>query len=363
MSVDGAYVDITVTRPDFQLEMAQTVPTSGITAVFGPSGAGKTTFLRTIAGFETPTRGRIQLGHRTLCDVAKRINVPSHQRPIGYLFQDGRLFSHMTVDQNLAYAEARKEIDGGPSLKDDIISACGIQPFMDRRPETLSGGERQRVALARTLMTAPELLLLDEPLGALDRQRKLELVTLLVDLPKSLGIPTLYVSHDIDEVSRVADRVIILENGRVQNSGPVEETLGAYGLEAGRNPYESGARLSGTIAAHDPNYGLTQVAIGENTLHLPIHAAIEPGARIQLKISPKDVSVSLRRPDGISIQNVLKGQIEQIEEQGQTAFCMLTLSVDSQQLQARITRKARSELDLEIGRSVYVLLKSASFYR
>ncbi|MEO1407144.1 MAG: molybdenum ABC transporter ATP-binding protein, partial [Pseudomonadota bacterium] len=237
MSADGLILDVQVEQADFRLHIRETVSPVGITAIFGPSGAGKTTLLRAIAGFEAPTSGHIELNGKTFFDAAQRIDLPPHKRPIGFLFQDARLFSHMTVEQNIAYAEARVRSEHNTYSREDIIATCDISSLMERRPDTLSGGERQRVALARTLMSRPEILLLDEPLAALDRQRKLELVPLLADLPTSLGIPTLYVSHDIDEVSRVADHVIMLDAGQVLSSGPIDETLAIHGLEAGRNPY------------------------------------------------------------------------------------------------------------------------------
>ncbi|MEM6900979.1 MAG: molybdenum ABC transporter ATP-binding protein [Pseudomonadota bacterium] len=362
MSADGLFLDLKISQHGIDFDIKESVVPYCVTAIFGSSGVGKTTLLRTIAGFEKPETGLLQLNDTVLFNSSASINLAPHRRPIGFLFQDVRLFPHLSVEQNLNYAEQRKYSAESVYSRQDIVDACDLSLLLDRAPNTLSGGERQRVALARTLISQPELLLLDEPLAALDRTRKRELVPLLEDLLRSLSIPTLYVSHDIDEVSRIADRVIILGNDGEVTSGAVDETLSAHGLEAGRNPYEDGSVLRGVVDAQDAEFGLTSVRIGKNRLVLPMNSNLELGSPVSLTVSPKDISVSLERPENISIQNVLCGTVEDVDNDSGPTFSMLTLKVDDQFVRARVTQKSTSDLDLKAGRSIFLLLKSASFF-
>lgn len=363
MSADVLKISASVAHQGFTLDVDEAIPLEGVTAVFGPSGAGKTTLLNLIAGFTRPSIGAVKFRDEVWVDTSARAWVPAHKRCIGVLFQDARLFPHYSVAGNLAYADRRSSGGQHGYSCDDIIEATGIGPLLDRAPATLSGGERQRVALARTLLTRPDILLFDEPLAALDRNRKTELLPFLDELPRRFGIPCLYVSHDVDEVSRIADRVMMLEQGRVSAFGPTERVLGSFGLAAGRNPYEAGSVLHGTVRQHDTALGLTEIAIGDNSIWLPLHDSIESDAEIKLKLSARDVAIAVSMPSGLSIQNVLSGTITSIAAPDGSAFCNVEVEVGTQALKSRITRKAAEALALTVGQPVYALIKSASFQR
>ncbi|MEM9669152.1 MAG: molybdenum ABC transporter ATP-binding protein [Pseudomonadota bacterium] len=363
MSDNSLSLNIVLKRKDFSLQLKEDIPGTGITAIFGESGAGKTTLLRLIAGFEKPHHGHIKFGQDVWYDTAKRIHLRAFKRPVGFMFQGAQLFADKTVQQNLSYAEKRNTADANSLFKDDIIMSCDIGSLLGRYPTSLSGGEYQRVALARTLMTQPDLLLLDEPLAALDRQRKIELISMLEDLLQHFRIPTLYVSHDIDEVSRIADRVLMLDSGRATSFGSTVSTLAAYGFEAGRNPYEVGALITGKVRGQDVEFGLMEIGIGSNSIWLPALRDVDPGETVAIRISPKDVSISVDPPSGLSMQNSLSCVVKSIDDDRASAFCTLTLLVESEKFEARITRKALKTLNLQIGQPVFALIKTASFQR
>lgn len=360
---DALSIEASMAFPGFALDIAETIPLSGVTAVFGPSGCGKTTLLRLIAGFARADRGRIAFKRETWCDSAARVFTPAHRRDVGYLFQDSRLFPHLTVHGNLQFAEKRCGKDDRRYSFDHIVDATGVRTLLDRRTGALSGGERQRVALARTLLTRPQLLLFDEPLSALDRDRKAELLPFLESATKGFGIPSIYVSHDVDEVSRIADRVLVLREGKAAAFGPTEDTLNAFGVSAGRNPFEAASLLSGVVAQHDETQHLTEIAVNGDRMWLPLNNRLEPGAAVSVKIPARDVAISLARPEGVSIQNALAGVISEISEAPTSAFCEVRIDIGGQPLAARITRRAASALKLEKGARVYALIKSAGFQR
>jgi len=221
-------VDVRVAFGGFDLQVEQAIPAAGVTAVFGPSGSGKTTLLRSLLGFETESRGRIALNGDVWLDSEAGVAVPPYRRPVGCTFQDGRLFPHLDVEGNLGYADRRSTPEPGVAAsitRGDVVDALDLGPLLDRRPHTLSGGERQRAALGRALLSRPRLLLLDEPLSALDRRRKAEIMPYLLALHPRFGIPTLYVSHAVDEVALLADRVLVLAEGRARAFGGTVEVL------------------------------------------------------------------------------------------------------------------------------------------
>ncbi len=361
MSIKRLKIEVEHRAGDFSLETAATFEADGCVAVFGPSGAGKSTLLRLIAGHARPQRGRIEYDGAVWVDTAKKIFTPPHLRSVGTVFQDGRLFPHLTVEQNLRYAVERAPLREDGAGVEETVAAFDLAPLLGRRPETLSGGERQRVALARTMLTRPQLLLLDEPLSALDRKRKEEILPYLDNLSESFGAPALYVSHNVDEVIRIADRTIILTDGRIEATGETAEIMNAYGLSAGAEIDSPGAILTATVTEHDTTYGLTRVSIGGSVISLPINEAKAVGANVGVRIDARNVAIALNRPEAISIRNILPATIASLEGRDGSAFVDVVMDVDGTRLRAQVTRAASDDLSLAPGVRVYALVKTAGF--
>ena len=362
MSGSKLILNVEIALDDFTLALDREVPLDGVTAVFGPSGSGKTSLLHLIAGFLRPDRGAIAFGDDVWASTQSKIWVPPHRRAVGTVFQDAQLFPHLSVRGNLDYADQRADGDAAGYPRAKIIDAMELSSLLDREVHTLSGGERQRVAIARTLLTRPRLLLLDEPLSALDGARKGELLPFLETLKTDFALPTLYVSHDVDEVSRIADRVMMLESGRVIAEGRTDEVLSRFGLEAGRNPYEQASVLRGTIDQSAAQDDLMAVRVGDAVMWLAADIDLAQGSEVRLKIPARDVSLALTPPTGISIQNMLAATVTAIEPTKRPAFQAVSMTVGTQSLLAIVTRKAVSDLDLAPGRAVYALIKSATFH-
>lgn len=348
---------------DFALDATIDRPLSGTTALFGPSGGGKSTLLRIIAGLETRATGRVAFGGEVWADSAAGIFLPAHRRPVGIVFQDGRLFPHLTVARNLRYADRRSRHRGGAIDLKTVVERLSLAPLLDRRPGTLSGGERQRVALGRTLLTRPSLLLLDEPLSALDRGRKAEILPYLRDLPGQFGIPTLYVSHAIEEIVQLAETVIVLAEGRVRGIGPVADMLERIDLQPVTGRFEAGAVLEARVTAQDRGWHLTRLDVEGQALAMPMISGLGLGEVVRLRVRARDVSLAIRRPEGMGTRNILSGVVDSIESESATAFAEVTVSLGGQRLRARVTREAVHDLGLTPGASVYALVKSASFDR
>ena len=346
----------------FELDLEVALPLQGVTAIFGPSGSGKTSLLNVIAGNLRARDGRIVFGDDVWQQANPGIWVPPHRRGVGLVYQDDQLFPHLSVLGNLDFAAKRAPEAGAGHAFGDIIAAMDLGDLLDRDPQTLSGGEKQRTAIARSLLTRPKLLLLDEPLSALDSARKAELLPFLETLKSQFAIPTLYVSHDVDEVSRIADRVLMLDAGKVAGFGATDDVLSRFGLEAGRNPYENTSTLLGIVDEQSPGSDLLAIRVGRGQIWLASDLALEPGTDIQLKISARDVSIATTRPEQISIQNMIEAEIVSLNEAKRPAFQTVELSVYGQRLDAVITRKAVSDLALIPGRKVYALIKSATFH-
>lgn len=345
----------------FTLDLDERLPLDGVTAVFGPSGSGKTSLLNLIAGFSRPSAGKISFADETWFQASPFKWVPPHRRGVGTVFQDAPLFPHLSVRGNLDYADKRADETALGYAYSEIVDAMDLLPLMERHPSTLSGGEKQRVAIARTLLTRPKILLLDEPLSALDTARKSDLLPFLETLKTHFNLPTLYVSHDVDEVSRIAERVIVLDAGRVVARGATDEVLSRFGLEAGRNPYELSSVLEGIVQARASDSDLLEVKSGEASIWLAAGLHLEPGTQVQLKIAARDVSIALERPTGISIQNMIPATIHSIKASKQAAFQIVQLDINGQTLLATVTRKAVSDLALAPGHNVFALIKSATF--
>jgi molybdate transport system ATP-binding protein len=346
--------------PGFELVLDETLAAAGVTAVFGPSGSGKSLLLRALAGLERPLEGRLALADTVWFDSAAGIRVPAHRRRVGYMFQDARLFAHLDVAGNLAYASRRARAPGPDAA--EVVAALDLAPLLARRVTALSGGERQRVALARTLLGAPRLLLLDEPLAALDRDRKGEILPYLETVTRRFALPTLFVSHDVDEVARLADRVLVLATGRAVLRGTTVSVFEQLELSPLAPGFETGAVLEGRVQAHDVERQVTLVEVSGDLLTLPLAAAALPGSLLRLRVRARDVALAVGpAPTGLSIRNVLPGVLVALQEDGVGWVGASVRLRGGAVVRARITRAAVADLALAPGQDVYALIKTASF--
>lgn len=342
----------------FDLNVAFGAPARGITALFGPSGCGKTSVLRCLAGL-TRLPGRLTLDGETWQDEPRFL--PPHRRAVGYVFQEASLFPHLSVRRNLLYGAKRAQ---GPVVfgEEAAVELLGLGPLLDRAPDRLSGGERQRVAIGRALLSQPRLLLLDEPLAALDRGAKEEILPYLEAVHDAVTLPTIYVSHDVAEVARLADTMVLMAKGRTVAEGPIEDILERLDLGPATGRFEAGAILTGRVAGHDDAFALSFVDHHRQRLTLPrIDAA--PGTEIRLRVRARDVSIALEKPVGISIRNALAGTVAEIAEELDTAFAETLIDIGGANLRARITRASVADLGLAPGKPVYALIKSITFER
>lgn len=346
-------------RGDFVLDVDFSAG-RGVTALFGRSGAGKTTIVSMVAGLARPDAGRIVLNGRALLDTAAGIDLRPGRRRVGMVFQEARLFPHLSVRSNLLYARWAGRRRAATALA-DVVDLLGIGHLLGRPPTTLSGGEAQRVAIGRALMADPEILLMDEPLSQLDGARRAEILPFLERLAHGGGgVPILYVSHAVDEVARLADDIVVVSEGRVVAAGPIEEVFGRIDLGPVTGRYEAGALLVTEVVAHDPEYSLTRLRFGGAELSVP---ALErsPGETVRVRVRARDVAIALAPPQGSSIRNAISAQIEAIGmEEG--AIAEVLLSAFGQHLRARITRKSAAELALAPGQTVFALIKSVSIH-
>ena len=402
-------VEVTCRRGGFELA-AKFESSSGVTAVFGPSGAGKSTLLDLVAGLERPATGRIALDGEVLVDTATRAWVAPHRRRLGYVFQNGRLFPHLSVRENLRYGQRFARVRTRAADEARVVEMLGIGGLLDRRPATLSGGEKQRVAIGRALLSAPRLLLLDEPMASLDAARQSEILPWLERLRDEAAVPIVYVSHSLSEVARLADNVVLLEHGRVTAVGPVQALLArldlpeTQGAEAGAVLTARGGvrrhsgttltpgtvpsgdsplprarggvrRLSGTTltpgtvpagdsplarAASDPS-GSTELVHAAGVLHVP-WSGIEPGATVRLHVLARDVALAIGPIGSISIRNRLAATIVEISEP-RHGVVQVRLDVGGETLLARITSEAVQEMGLAPGMPVTALVKSVALER
>ena len=344
-------LDFAINRGDFELEVGAAIELAGTTAIFGPSGSGKTTLLRVIAGLDLPKRGRIVCDDVVWHDEA--VHVPAHARRVGYVFQDGRLFAHLTVEGNLRFA-VRHARAPGPIAMRDAIGALELETLLERRPASLSAGEQQRVAIARALLTNPRLLVMDEPLSSLDAGRRLEIAAYIERVPEKFGVPVLYVTHDVDEVIRLADRILLLSRGTVAAFGGVKEILERSDLWPLTGRLEAGSIVEGVVVAH--RSGMTQALLDGQSVRMP-QISVPPGRTIRLHVHARDVAIAIERPSNLSIRNILEARVERIDLD-ETVYAELVLNIGVQTLRARITREALEELHLAPRQSVYALIKS-----
>ncbi|UOM33536.1 molybdenum ABC transporter ATP-binding protein [Acuticoccus sp. I52.16.1] len=328
----------------------------GVTALFGRSGAGKSTVIAMIAGLERPEAGWVVVGDRVLFDSERGRAVAPHARRTPVVFQDGRLFPHLTVAGNLAFA--RRFGGGAPRPLEPIVELLGIGGLLHRRPGRLSGGEKQRVAIARALASSPDLLLLDEPLAALDEARKAEILPYLDRLRSETGLAMIYVSHAVSEVARLADRVVMLQGGRSVAAGPVAEVFADAATAAIMGPRDAGAILEGRIAAHLPDDALTEVALSTVRLTLPLVAA-PPGTRVRLRLRATDIIVGTGAVAGLSTHNVLPAVVSFVRE-GEGPGALVGLRCGDDRLLARLTQRSVRDLGLAPGCPCTAILKAVA---
>ena len=343
---------MTVQRGTFTLDVDIAIPLHGVTGVFGESGAGKTSLLRCIAGLERPDTGTLVVGDETWQDHGSFR--PIHERKIGYVFQEPRLFPHLDVRGNLEYGLRRSKRRDTPF--DESVELLGLESMLDRHTDTLSGGEAQRVAIARALLRAPEFVLMDEPLASLDRARRNEILPYLDRLHMQHEVPVIYVSHSIDEISRLCDSLLVLERGRIVASGHLQDVLLRTDIPL-LGGDEAGAVIDSRVAEYDSSFGLTRVEFPGGAFW--VSGEHERGAALRLRIRAGDVSLCRERPTATTIINVLPATIERIDA-GRDASVLVTLNIGDSRILARITRRSCSELDLENGTQVFAQVKSVA---
>ena len=343
---------------EFRLDATFTAPTPGVIALFGRSGSGKSTLTNAIAGLVAPDSGAITLDGEPLTDVGRSLFVPADLRRIGYVFQEARLFPHLTVLGNVRYGERRRR--NAPPLIgfDEVVALLGLAHLLSQRPWQLSGGERQRVSLARALLSRPRLLLLDEPLASLDVARREEVLPYLVALRDRLSVPMVYVSHQFDEVLRLATHLVLLEGGRVLAEGAVEEMSLYPELQSIIGPDLVGAVIEGVVTRVSPDTGSAELAVGTGTLHVSLHGA-QPGARVRLQLLARDVILATQPVQGLSVRNALASTVIAISDDDYGA-ALVRVDVGGAIVLARITQDARRALKLRPGDAVWTLVKAVS---
>lgn len=337
----------------FMLDAELRVPARGVTAVFGRSGSGKTTLLRCIAGLERHARGFLQLDTKVWQDDSADIFVAAHRRPFGFVFQDGRLFPHLRVADNLDYGQRRA---GGIDRdhRNTVVDLLGLGRLLQHYPHQLSGGEQQRVAIGRALLTRPQLLLMDEPLASLDLQRKNEILPYLDGLHSALDIPLLYVSHSPDEVLRLADYLVLLDGGRVEAQGPLHALLARLDLPFSHSN-EAAAVIPATVSSHDQRHQLTELVFDGGSLRVA-HAGIPLGQQVRVLIHARDVSLALTRAEDSSILNILEATVLGHETRG--GQVTVSVQVGGAVLLARITALSSERLGIRPGLRLFVQIKS-----
>ena len=357
MASEAIQARFQVIWPGFTLDVDLDLPGRGVTALFGHSGSGKTTLLRCLAGLERHSVGSLSFKSEIWQDSERGIFLPTYQRPIGYVFQEASLFPHLSVKKNLDYG--RKRVNSGHKVSlDHAVELLGIGHLLDRMPDRLSGGERQRVAIARALATSPQLLLMDEPLAALDLKRKSEILPYLERLHDELEIPVCYVSHSPDEVARLADQVVLLAEGRVVAAGGLRETLARLDLPTAFTE-DAGVVIEAVVADHDEAYHLTRLDFSGGS----VVVARRPetiGRRLRFRVHARDVSLTLTRAEGTSISNLLSATVTEIADADTPAHVLVRLDAGGTPIIARITRRSLDHLDVAPGKPMWAQIKAVA---
>jgi molybdate transport system ATP-binding protein len=345
----------------FSIDVNLACETSGIVAFFGRSGAGKTSLVNMLAGLLRPDRGRIVVNGNTLFDSARGIDLPPEKRRLGYVFQEARLFPHMTVRGNLQYGLHRVPAAERTIAPDQVIALLGLENSLTRRPHHLSGGEKQRVALGRALLANPRLMLMDEPLASLDQQRKDEVLPFIERLRDQMAIPIVYVSHSMPEIVRLADTMVLVSDGRIEAVGAIDELTSRLDLRPLTGRYEAGAVIQARVAGHDRIFGITDLAFAGGRLRVP-HVGLPVGTHLRLRIRARDVALALEPPRRTSILNALPAVVREIgPEEGPQVD--LRVEAGPTSLWSRITRRSLTDLGLQPGTPVTVLIKAVAVDR
>ncbi len=331
---------------------------SGVTALFGPSGAGKTSIVNMVAGLMRPDRGRITVNGLCLFDSARGIDLPPERRRIGYVFQDGRLLPHLSVRANLTYGMRLTPASQRFVTFDAVVDLLGIGHLLARRPAKLSGGEKQRVAIGRALLTSPAMLLMDEPLASLDAARKAEVLPFITRLSRQFAIPILYVSHVMDEILNLAERLVIIETGRVTACGDLEQVLEQSQVQCQLGKNERGSVITTVVESVADADGLTCLRFGDHILKVPPVTA-PAGAPTRVRIAARHVAIAVKAPTATSFQNIFPARVETILDDHDEAMVDVRLDI-GRPLWARITRRSCLELELAPGKPVFALIKSVA---
>lgn len=351
-------VRLTIPRQGFRLSVDRVLPGRGVTALFGPSGSGKTTLLRCVAGLERAGDGWLKVNGELWQDESRGFFLPVHRRPLGYVFQEASLFGHLDVRRNLEYGYRRIARTNRRIVFDQAVTMLGLEPLLPRQPDTLSGGQRQRVAIARALLTSPSLLLLDEPLSALDARHKDELLPYLETLRDELDLPMLYVTHSLDEVSRLADHLVLLDQGAVVASGSLFEILARTDLSAHFNE-DAGVVLETRVSGHDEHDHLTRLTFRDG--HIDVARRPEAlGTRLRCRIHARDVSLSLVKPEATSILNLVPVTVVELAATPTPAQVLVRLTTGTSPLLALITHRSCRQLDIRPGLELWAQIKAVA---
>ena len=352
------HADLRLDLPGFALRARLDLPARGVTAVFGPSGAGKTLLLRALAGLEPAARGRVAVAGQVWQDDASGIFLRTHERTLGYVFQEPSLLAHRSVRGNLAFGYERTPVAARTVGWDQAIELLDIGPLLERAPAGLSGGERQRIAIARALLASPRLLLMDEPLAALDAARKREILPFLARAQRALDIPLIYVSHQIEEIAALAEHLVVLHDGAVAGSGPLAPTLARLDLSPAQDE-DGGVVVDAIAAAHDNRFHLTRLDFPGGQIHVP-REALALGGAVRVRIRARDVSLALSAHEDSSVLNRLAATVQEIAATANPANVLVRLDAGGTALLARITLRSQQQLGLAPGSRVWAQVKSAA---
>jgi molybdate transport system ATP-binding protein len=351
-------VDIAERLGAFELDV-KFAADAPIVGLFGRSGSGKTSVINAIAGIARPHRGTIRVNGDVLFDAERGIDLPPEQRRVGYVFQDSLLFPHLDVKSNLTYGQRLRTPSECVIAQDHVVDLLGLGELLQRKPRALSGGEKQRVAIGRALLAQPRILLMDEPLAALDVARKVEILDYIERLRDDLAIPIVYVSHSVTEITRLADTVVVLADGKCLAVGDVEDVMARPDLRPATGRFEAGSLIETKVLRHDPLDQLTILAFDGGELRVPrIDAPL--GERVRARIRARDVSLALRRPEDISILNVIAGRVATVDE-GSGPIVDVRVAAGAASINARISRRSLRELRIHPGQDVFAMVKAVSF--